>query len=181
MVRVLKQQARGKRIRPTSRAAAGSLVGWAARSREILREGSEEKEGSCVSTWRLTITQARPCAWAMLRLGTAQRGVKLRETGRHADGGGPRLLVRRRGAKGAILTDMSALKARVENGRLVLDEPTDLPEGTVVPLQIADDWDDLEDAERAELHEALREAFEDAKAGRTIAAEQWAAALRSRL
>src|SRR5688500_7084543 len=33
--------------------------------------------------------------------------------------------------------DMSALKARVENGRLKLDEPTDLPEGTVVPLEIA--------------------------------------------
>lgn len=76
---------------------------------------------------------------------------------------------------------MSALKARVENGRLVLDEPTDLPDGTVVPLQIADDWDDLDDAERAELHEAIREGFEDAKAGRTIDAEQWAAALRSRL
>jgi hypothetical protein len=76
---------------------------------------------------------------------------------------------------------MSALKARVENGRLKLDEPTDLPEGTVVPLEIADDWDDLSDAERGELHEAIREGFEDAKAGRTIDAEQWAAELRSRL
>jgi hypothetical protein len=76
---------------------------------------------------------------------------------------------------------MCALKARVENGRLKLDEPTDLPEGTVVPLEIADDWDDLDDAERAALHEAIREGFEDAKAGRTIDAEQWAAELRSRL
>ncbi len=76
---------------------------------------------------------------------------------------------------------MSALKARVENGRLKLDEPTDLPEGSVVPLEIADDWDDLDDEERAALHEALRDGFEDAKAGRTIDAEQWAAELRSRL
>ncbi|MEO8182521.1 MAG: hypothetical protein ABI895_27100 [Deltaproteobacteria bacterium] len=76
---------------------------------------------------------------------------------------------------------MSALKARVENGRLKLDEPTDLPEGTVVPLEIADDWDDLDEEERVALHEAIREGFEDAKAGRTISAEQWAAELRARL
>lgn len=76
---------------------------------------------------------------------------------------------------------MSALKARVENGRLKLDEATDLPEGMVVPLEIAGDWDDLDDEERAALHEALREGFEDAKAGRTIDAKEWAAELRSRL
>jgi hypothetical protein len=76
---------------------------------------------------------------------------------------------------------MSALKAYVEDGRLKLDAPTDLPEGSVVPLVIADEWDDLDDEERAALHEALREGFEDAKAGRTIDAEQWAAELRSRL
>jgi len=39
---------------------------------------------------------------------------------------------------------MQQLKARVHNGRLTLDEPTDLPEGTEVPLEIAPDWDDLE-------------------------------------
>ena len=76
---------------------------------------------------------------------------------------------------------MSGLKARVENGRLTLSEPTDLPEGTVVPLEVADDWDELEDEERAALHEAIREGFEDARAGRTIDAKEWAAELRSRL
>ncbi len=30
--------------------------------------------------------------------------------------------------------DMISVRARVRNGRLVLDEPTDLPEGTVVEL-----------------------------------------------
>jgi hypothetical protein len=73
------------------------------------------------------------------------------------------------------------MHALVKNGRLTLDEPTDLPEGTVVPLEIDDDWDDLDDEERGALHQALREGFEDAKAGRTIDAEQWAAELRSRL
>jgi hypothetical protein len=90
-------------------------------------------------------------------------------------------LSRRADSKGAIVTGMPALKARVENGRLKLDEPTDLPEGTVVPLEVADDWDDLDDAERTDLHRALRDGFEDAKAGRTIDAAQWVAQLRSRL
>jgi hypothetical protein len=43
---------------------------------------------------------------------------------------------------------MPTLRARVHNGRLVLDEPTDLPEGEVVYLQ-PDDADELDDAERA--------------------------------
>ncbi len=73
------------------------------------------------------------------------------------------------------------MRALVKNGRLTLDEPTDLPDGTLVPLEVAGDWDDLDDQERAALHDALREGFEEAKAGHTIDAEQWAAELRSRL
>lgn len=81
---------------------------------------------------------------------------------------------------------MQALKARVENGRLKLDEPTDFPEGKVVelvPLEevVVHGSDDLDDEERAELHAAIREGFEDAKAGSTIDAKQWIAELRSRL
>jgi hypothetical protein len=76
---------------------------------------------------------------------------------------------------------MSALKARVENGRLKLDEPTDLPEGSVVPLEIADDWDDLDDEERAALHESIREGIEDMEAGRTVDARTAIAELRSRV
>jgi hypothetical protein len=37
---------------------------------------------------------------------------------------------------------MPTLRARVHNGRLVLDEPTDLPEGEVVYLQPVDADDD---------------------------------------
>ena len=77
------------------------------------------------------------------------------------------------------LDRMSALKARVENGRIKLDEPTDLPEGTVVPLEIANDWDDLDDEERAALHESLRESIEQMKAGQTIDLEQALAELRA--
>ena len=71
--------------------------------------------------------------------------------------------------------------AQVKNGRLTLDEPTDLPEGTKVPLEIADDWDDLDDEERAALHESIREGIEDMEAGRTVNARAAIAGLRSRL
>ena len=48
---------------------------------------------------------------------------------------------------------MQPLKARVFNGRLVLDEPTDLPEGEVVYLQPVD-ADDMSDEEREALHDS---------------------------
>ena len=41
------------------------------------------------------------------------------------------------------------LKARVIGGRLVLDEPIDLPDGTVVDLLPADEADDLDEVDRA--------------------------------
>jgi hypothetical protein len=69
--------------------------------------------------------------------------------------------------------------ARVKNGRLTLDEPTDLPEGTVVPLEAVEAFDDLDDEERAELHESLRESIEQMKAGQTISVEQALAELRA--
>jgi hypothetical protein len=71
------------------------------------------------------------------------------------------------------------MHALVKNGHLTLNEPTDLPEGTVVPLEIADNWDDLDDEERAALHESLRESVEQMKAGQTIDIEQALAELRA--
>lgn len=81
---------------------------------------------------------------------------------------------------------MPAPKIRVENGRIQIDEPTDLPNGTELYLVPAAPFDrapadDLNDEEREELHQAIREGLEDAKAGRTVPAEQWLAELRSRL
>jgi hypothetical protein len=46
---------------------------------------------------------------------------------------------------------MRALKAYVRGGRLVLDEPTNLPEGAEVRVALVD-GDELDDHERAELH-----------------------------
>ena len=61
---------------------------------------------------------------------------------------------------------MTGIRARVQNGRLVIDEPTDLPEGTVLDLVADDEGDNLTDAERAALHAAIARSAEDAKAGR---------------
>jgi hypothetical protein len=70
---------------------------------------------------------------------------------------------------------MQPLKAHVHNGRLVLDEPTDLPEGEVVELVPLDEvlnsgGDYLDDEERAALHRSIERGLEDAKAGRTVSA-----------
>jgi hypothetical protein len=76
---------------------------------------------------------------------------------------------------------MQPLKARVHNGRLVLDEPTDLPEGEVVelvPLAVALD-DEFDDEERAQLRQALDESIEQMKAGKTIDVAEALAELRA--
>ena len=44
---------------------------------------------------------------------------------------------------------MSAIRAKVQNGRLLLDAPTDLPDGTVLDLVVDDEGDDLDEVERA--------------------------------
>lgn len=66
---------------------------------------------------------------------------------------------------------MRPLKAHVKNGRLVLDEPTDLPEGAEVNLSIVDE-DEMDDAERARLHRALERSMAQAKAGQLIDANE---------
>jgi hypothetical protein len=80
---------------------------------------------------------------------------------------------------------MRALKARVRGGRLVLDEPTDLPEGKDVDLVPLDDvlasgGDYLDDEERQRLHASIERGLEDVRAGRTVDAEQVIAKLRAR-
>jgi hypothetical protein len=79
---------------------------------------------------------------------------------------------------------MQSMKARVRNGRLVLDEPTELPEGEVVELVRADDvlaegGDDLDDEERAALHAELRASIAEAKTGKLIDADEVLAELRA--
>jgi hypothetical protein len=80
---------------------------------------------------------------------------------------------------------MRALKAHVRGGRLLLDEPTDLPDGEVVELVPLDevlanggDYLDVEDRER--LHASIDRGLADAHAGRTTDARQVMAELRAR-
>lgn len=61
---------------------------------------------------------------------------------------------------------MFTLRARVRGGRLCLDEPTELPEGTEVDV-VVDADDDLDDAERAARSAALERSWQSARAGRT--------------
>jgi len=67
---------------------------------------------------------------------------------------------------------MQTLKARVRSGRLVLDEPTEFPEGTVLYLTLADQGDDLDEDERAALHAALDTSWASARAGKTRPAKE---------
>jgi hypothetical protein len=81
---------------------------------------------------------------------------------------------------------MQSLKAHVHNGRLLLDEPTDLPEGEVVYLQLADGIladgpDDLDEDERVRLHAELDASIAEADAGETEDFGRVLAELRQRL
>ena len=80
---------------------------------------------------------------------------------------------------------MQPLKARVHNGRLVLDTPTDRREGEVVELVPLDELlesggDYLDDAERVALHKAIDESIEDVERGDTDDAFEFLARLKAR-
>jgi len=79
---------------------------------------------------------------------------------------------------------MRALKAHVKAGRLVLDEPTNLPDGEVVELVpldevLASGGDYLDDEGRERLHESLRESIRQLRAGQTLDAATALAELRA--
>jgi hypothetical protein len=73
---------------------------------------------------------------------------------------------------------MQALKVQVKNGRVVLDEPTDLPDGAEVEVIVLDD--DLGVEERAALHASLDRALDDSEAGRGVDAAEYLAQYRAR-
>jgi hypothetical protein len=61
---------------------------------------------------------------------------------------------------------MSSLRARVQNGRILVDEPTALPEGTVLDLVADDEGDNLTDTDRAALERAISKAWQSIQDGR---------------
>lgn len=78
---------------------------------------------------------------------------------------------------------MQALKAHVLNGHFVIDERTDLPEGTEVELQlikVADAFADMTPEDREELEEAIEEGFRDFESGDHVGAREFLAQLRAK-
>ncbi|MGE0400549.1 MAG: hypothetical protein AB7T06_27820 [Kofleriaceae bacterium] len=73
---------------------------------------------------------------------------------------------------------MQALKVLVKNGRLVVDEPTDLPDGAEVEIVVIDDK--LTTEERAELHASLDRALDDSEAGEGVDATEYLEQYRAR-
>jgi hypothetical protein len=76
------------------------------------------------------------------------------------------------------MVTMQPLKAIVKNGRIVVDEPTDLPEGEVVYLQPVEAGD-MSDDERKALHESIRESIDQMNRGQLIDADEALARLRA--
>lgn len=79
---------------------------------------------------------------------------------------------------------MQALKAQVKGGRLVLDEPTDMPEGEVIELvpldeALANGGDELDDEERARLHATIEAAEAELDAGQVGSEDELWARLRA--
>jgi len=64
------------------------------------------------------------------------------------------------------------LKAKVHSGRLVMNEPVDLPEGTEVELVPAEDGDSLSVEDRGRLHAALERSAAQFRAGEGIPADE---------
>jgi hypothetical protein len=83
-------------------------------------------------------------------------------------------------ARGVLRFFLMTLKPRVHAGRLVVDEATDLPEGTEVELLPLDPGDWLDEADHPTLQQALRESDTDVAAGRLVDADELFRELRSR-
>jgi len=75
---------------------------------------------------------------------------------------------------------MSRLRAHVKNGRIILDEPTTLPEGTVLDLVPDDEGDQLDEEERKARDAAIQRASASAQAGKGKTAAEVISNLRRR-
>ncbi len=73
-----------------------------------------------------------------------------------------------------------SVRALVHNGRLIVDQPTDLPEGTILDLVVDDEGDQLDPQDRAALDAAISRSLDQSSEGRTAPAEQILEKLRAR-
>ena len=75
---------------------------------------------------------------------------------------------------------MEPIRARVHNGRLVVNIPTELPEGTVLDLVVDDEGDDLDEAELSALRASVERSVRQIDAGQGRSAEDVLRDLRAR-
>ena len=68
---------------------------------------------------------------------------------------------------------VTALKAHVKNGRIIVDEPVDLPDGAEVKVYLYDaSTDSLSEEERVALDAALARSLVEADAGKLVDADE---------
>ncbi|OGQ81860.1 MAG: hypothetical protein A2289_03505 [Deltaproteobacteria bacterium RIFOXYA12_FULL_58_15] len=76
---------------------------------------------------------------------------------------------------------MCTLKAVVHGGRVVVEEPVDYPDGTVVELAVVETGDeDLTEAQLARLDASLDASRKELEAGKGIPAEEVIRRLRAK-
>ena len=73
-----------------------------------------------------------------------------------------------------------SVRATVRNGRLIVDQPTELPEGTVLDLVVDDEGEQLDEQEREALDAAISRSLKQSEQGRTAPAEDILDKLRTR-
>ena len=73
----------------------------------------------------------------------------------------------------------SPLHGHVQDGRIVVDDLVDLPNGTHVQLALVDEGDELDDEDRAQLHAAIEAAQAEFDAGLGRPVEQFLAEIRA--
>ncbi len=72
------------------------------------------------------------------------------------------------------------IRAKVQSGRIIVDEPTSLPDGTTLNLVVDDEGDDLSAEEHVALHAHLEASWRSAQEGRVRPASELLAELRAR-
>ena len=73
-----------------------------------------------------------------------------------------------------------SVRAKVQNGRLIVDQETQLPEGTVLDLVIDDEGDALDEHERRALNAAIAQSVAQASVGRVAPVSDILQRLRER-
>jgi hypothetical protein len=74
---------------------------------------------------------------------------------------------------------MAVLRGRVTGGHIVVDEPTDLPDGTELTLVVLDADDEMTADERADLDAMIARGRADIAVGKGVSSEELLARVRA--